>query len=249
VRADAPVAVVSESVARDFFGDGDPIGASLSAVSADLAPVTIVGVVAEAVTARARGRGNGTIYRPLAHRASEMHDARLVIRAANPHAMVRDLEKVLTSVDASVRTNRSIMRRDVDDYLAETAVLAGVAGAVAGLALLLAVTGLYGVTTFVVGQRMWEMQVRRAIGASARDIVRILVRQNLAPVIAGLVTGLAVALAAVRVLAPALSGISPYDPAAIAGAVAVLLVAAAAAVVLPALRAAHADPAAVLRSS
>jgi predicted permease len=247
VRAGTPVAVVSESVVRDFFADGEPIGASLSAVSDDLSAVTIVGVVAEAVTARARGRGNGTIYRPLG--ATDLRDARMVIRTASPLAMVRDLDTILASVDVAVRVNRTIMSRDVDDYLKETAVLAGLSGAVAGLALLLAVTGLYGVTTFVVGQRMWEMQVRRAIGASARDILRILVRQSLTPVVIGLVAGLAVALAAVRILAPALSGVSPYDPAAITGAVAVLLVAAGVAVILPALRAARADPAAVLRQS
>jgi predicted permease len=245
VRADAPVAVVSESVVRDFFGDAEPIGASLSAVSDDLSTVTIVGVVAEAVTARARGRGNGTIYLPLG--AAGMREARLLIRTVNPHAMVRDLDQILGSVDGSVRVTRTIMSRDVDEYLKETAVLAGLSGAVAGLALLLAVTGLYGVTTFVVGQRLWEMQVRRAIGASARDITRLLVRQHLTPVVVGLVAGLAVALAVVRILAPALSGVSPYDPAAIGGAVAVLLAAAGIAVLLPALRAAHADPAAVLR--
>jgi ABC-type antimicrobial peptide transport system permease subunit len=239
--------VVSERVARDFLGDADPIGASLSVVSHDLSPVTIIGVVADAVTARSQGRGNGTIYRPL--QSAELRDARLIIRAANPHAIVRDLDAVLIGLDPSVRTNRRVMSRDVDEYLEEPKVLAGISGAVAGLALLLAILGLYGVTTFIVAQRMWEMQVRRAIGASARDIVRMLVRQNLTPVVVGLIVGLGVALSAVRVLAPALSGISPYDPAAIVGAVLVLLAAAAIAVIAPALRAAHADPAAVLRQS
>ena len=247
VQGDAPVAVVSESVVRDFLGDAEPIGASLSVVSDDLSTVTIIGVVAEAVTARAQGRGNGTIYRPL--RSTELRAARLVIRAANPHAIVRDLDTVLIGLDTSVRVNRSVMSRDVDEYLEEPKLLAGISGAVASLALLLAVLGLYGVTTFVVGQRMWEMQVRRAIGASARDIVRLLVGQNLAPVIIGLIAGLAVAVPAVRILAPALSGISPHDPAAIAGAVVVLLAAATIAVIAPALRAARADPAAVLRES
>ena len=131
----------------------------------------------------------------------------------------------------------------------EPKILAGVSVTIALLALLLAVLGLYGVTSFVVDQRMWEMHVRQAIGASAGDVVRLLVRQSLTPVAIGLVVGLAMALAAVRVLTPALLGISPYDPAAIVGAVSVLLLAATAAVIFPALRAAQADPAVVLRGS
>jgi putative ABC transport system permease protein len=245
VRASAPVAVVSESIVRDFLGATEPIGASLGAVAEDLSPVTIIGVVAEAMTGRLRGIGNGVIYRPL--RAADIADARLVIRTARPEAIVRDLESVLTTIDPRVRPNAALISTDVDRYMNEPKILAGLSGAVAGLALVLAVLGVYGVTTFVVSQRMWEMHVRQAIGASTRDIVRLLVRQNLTPVLVGLMLGLAIALAAVRVLTPALSGLSPYDPAAITGAVAVLLAAAIAAVVPPALRAARSDPAEVLR--
>ena len=247
VRANAPVAVVSESIVRDFFGGAEPIGATLSAVAEPLSSITIVGVVADAVTARIRGTGNGTIYRPLA--PMDLRDARLVVRAAHPSAIVRDLEKTLLAIDPRVRPVTNVMSDDVDRYMDEPKVLAGMSAAVASLALVLAVLGLYGVTTFVVNQRMWELHVRQAIGASTRDIVRLLVRQSLTPVMIGLVAGLMVALAAVRVLTPGLSGISPYDPVAILGAVGVLVGAALIAVVSPARRAAQADPAAVLRQS
>ena len=246
-RANAPVAVVSESIVRDFLGGAEPIGATLSAVSERLSGVTIVGVVADAVTARVRGTGNGTIYRPFS--PDDGRAARLVVRSAHPPAIVRDLEETLLSVDPRVRPITTIVGDDVERHLNEPKVLAGLSGAVAMLALVLAVLGVYGVTTFVVNQRMWELHVRRAIGASTRDVVRLLVRQSLTPVIIGLVAGLLVALAAVRVLTPALSGVSPYDPSAILGAVGVLLGAALAAVLSPALRAAHADPAAVLRQA
>ena len=156
---------------------------------------------------------------------------------------------MLLAVDPRVRPITTVMGRDVGRYMSEPKVLATVSGAVAILALVLAVLGLYGVTTFVVSQRMREMRVRQAIGASTGDIVRLLVRQSLTPVLIGLVAGLAVALAAVRVLAPALSGVNPYDPAAIVGAVVVLLGAAPSPSCSPALRAVHADPAAVLRQS
>jgi len=165
-----------------------------------------------------RGPGNGTIHRPLP--PSERLAARLMVRTADPAAVVRHLETALASVDPRVRPAASLVSQNVDRYMSEPKILAGVSGTIALLALVLAVLGLYGVTTFVVGQRMWEMHVRQAIGASAGDVVRLLVRQSLTPVAIGLVVGLAVALAAVRVLTPALMGISPYDPAAIVGAVA-----------------------------
>jgi len=246
-RADAPVAVVSESIVRDFLGGAEPIGASLSAVAESLSQVTIVGVVAEAVTARVRGRGNGTIYRPLP--PAEMETAQLVVRAPDPSAIVRNLETVLLAVNPRVRPVTNIIRDDVDQYRNEPKVLAGLSSAVAGLALVLSVLGVFGVTTFVVSQRMWEMQVRRALGASAGTIVRLLVRQSLTPVAIGLGAGLVAVLAAARVLTPALSGVSPYDPFAIVGALAILVVAAFAAVLAPARRAARTNPASVLRSS
>jgi predicted permease len=247
VRTNAPVAVVSESIVRDFFGAEEPIGASLSAVSDQWSSLRIIGVVGEALTAHVMGPGNGTIYRPLSPSNSDLGAARLVVRAENPSAIVRDLEQVLLTADARVRPSTTLVVTGIERYMDELKVLAGMSGAVALLALVLAVLGLYGVTTFVVGQRMWEMHVRQAIGASGRDIVRLLVRQSLTPVMIGLTVGLAIALAAVRVLTPALSGINPYDPAAIGGAVIVLFGAAIAAVISPALRAANADPAAVLR--
>lgn len=245
VKANAPVAVVSESVVRDLLGSTEPIGASLSAVSERLASYRIIGVVADAITARVRGRGDGTLYRPLP--AADAGAAKLVIRAAHPPAIARDLEKTLLTMDPRVRPAATIVSHDVDRYMNEPKVLAGISGAVAALALVLAVLGVYGVTTFVVSQRMWELHVRQAIGASTRDILRLLVRQSLTPVLLGLSAGLLLALAAVPVLTPALSGLSPHDPAAIAGGVIVLVAAALAAVLSPARRAARADPASVLR--
>ena len=246
VSANAPVAVVSEAVVRDFLDGRDPIGASLGLVSSELSSVTIVGVVRDAVTARVRSRGHGTIYRPLDPRSAAA--ARLVVRSERPRAIVRDLQDAFVSVDARVRPKVSIVSDDVERYLNEPRVLAGLSGSLAALALVLAVLGLYGVTSFVVGERTREMSIRRAIGAPVGAIVRLVVRQSLTPVTIGLAIGLVIALAGTPVLAPALSGISPYDPAAIAASVLVLLAAALAAAIAPALRAAGGDPVRVMRS-
>ena len=123
----------------------------------------------------------------------------------------------------------------------ESRILAGLSTAVALIALVLSVLGIFGVTSFVVGQRTQEVGLRMAIGANAGDVVRLLVRQNMWPVVGGLTAGLAVALLGSRVLTAALSGISPYDPLAIVPAVVLLGGTALAAVAVPALRAARTD--------
>ncbi len=108
--------------------------------------------------------------------------------------------------------------------------------------------GVYGVTAFVISQRTHEVGVRIAIGASRRDILRLLVAQSLRPVAIGLILGLTIALAGVQWLASMLAGIGPRDPVAIGVAVTVLLASAVAAVLAPARRAARIDPANILRA-
>jgi len=247
VRSGAPVAVVSESIVRDFYAGVDPIGASLKAVAPSLAPISIVGVVREAITARLHTRGGGTIYQPL--KPVDIPAARLMIRAQYPSTVTRRVETTLMHLDPQVSAHSSLVSDDVEKHKNGPRIVAGLSSGIAMLALALSLLGVFGVTTFVVSQRMWEVQVRRAIGASSGDIVRMLARQSLTPVLIGLVAGLALTLAGVRVLAPALSGVSPYDPAAIIGALSILLIAATAAVLTPAIKAARANPANVLKSS
>jgi putative ABC transport system permease protein len=244
VAGRAPVALVSEHLVRDFLPGAEPIGASLDGITGEKG-VTIIGVVAEAVVSQLRDPVNGTEYRPIEPRT--LADARLVVRSAEPDHVGREVEAALVSIDPRVRPSSSVMQDDVDKVMDEPKILAGLSGAVALLALVLSVLGIFGVTSFVVGQRTQEVSVRMAIGASAGDVVRLLIRQTVWPVVGGLTVGLAVALLGSRVLTGALSGISPYDPLAIVPATLLLAITALAAVAIPALRAARTDPAAVLR--
>jgi predicted permease len=247
VASRAPVALVSEGLARDFLPGIDPIGAPLKTMTADKegGRITIIGVVADAMASNIRARGNGAVYQPID--PDSLADARLLVRSADPGHVVRDVENALVAIDPRVRPSSQIVRESVEKFMNEPRVLAGLSTAVAVLALVLSVLGIFGVTSFVVGQRTQEVSVRMAIGASAGDVVRLLIRQNMWPVVGGLATGLGAALLGTRVLTGALSGISPYDPLAIIPAVLVLAVTALAAVAIPALRAARTDPAAVLR--
>ena len=125
--------------------------------------------------------------------------------------------------------------------------MAALSTAAAGLALGLAVLGIYGVTAFVIGQRAHEIGVRMAIGASRADIVRLLVGQSLRPVAIGLAIGVTVVLLGGQVLASFIAGVGPRDPIAIGSAIVILVGSALAAVVAPARRAARVDPVTILR--
>jgi putative ABC transport system permease protein len=121
-------------------------------------------------------------------------------------------------------------------------------GAFAALSLLLAAVGLYGVMAQSVVERTREIGVRLALGADRRDVVRMVVREGMAPALAGLIAGTAAALAALRLLGSLLYEVSPYDPAVLAGVAALLGVVAVLSCWVPARRAARVEPAVVLRS-
>ena len=117
-----------------------------------------------------------------------------------------------------------------------------------GLALALAALGLYGVLAYTVAQRTQELGVRIALGAMPRDVFALVVRQGLSVAAMGIALGAVLALAAGRVLASLLYGVSPYDPLVLASAALVLLGAAAVASWVPARRATMVDPVVALRS-
>jgi putative ABC transport system permease protein len=121
-------------------------------------------------------------------------------------------------------------------------------GAFALVALLLAAVGIFGVVSYAVGQRTRELGIRMAIGARGADVVRLVLRGELAPVAVGLALGAVGAWAGTRVLASLLYGVSAQDPLAFAGALGVLAGAALLASWLPARRATRIDPVLALRS-
>jgi predicted permease len=239
----APVAVISETLARDFFAGEDPVGQSLDRI-VERSGATVIGVVSDAITARLRELRSPTIYRPM----NETLGATMVIRSSGAaEALIPSVRSALHPIDPRVRLRITPVSDGLQEQLAEPRTLASLAGALAGLALALAVVGLYGVTAFVAGQRSQEIGVRVALGATGRDIMRLLLGDSLRPVMFGLFGGVFVALLGGRVFAGTLYGVGSADPVAFGAAVLVLLTAAVAAVIVPTRRAAAVDPATVLR--
>jgi ABC-type antimicrobial peptide transport system permease subunit len=121
-------------------------------------------------------------------------------------------------------------------------------GIAAAMALFLSVVGLYGVISYLVGQRRGEIAIRMALGAQMAQVSRMVVSQSLRLALAGVIVGVLGAFVSMRVLHSLLFGVSPTNPLAIAGAAVLLLVIAAAAGYAPARRAARVDPAEALRT-
>jgi predicted permease len=244
VAGGARVVLVSETMAREFWPGQDPVGQPLQPFdgSNDL----VIGVVSDAVTQRLRQRSSAMFYRPLRHYES----SRVIVRTKGaPEGMVPPIRDAMQPIDPAVRLEMNLPASGLRDEIEEPRILAGLAGALAALALALAIIGIYGVTSFVTGQRTREIGVRVAVGASRADVLRLLLRDSLRPVAIGIAAGTVIALLFGQVLSGALYGVGGRDPLAFGAAISVLLVSAASAVLIPARRAARVDPAFVLRQS
>jgi ABC-type antimicrobial peptide transport system permease subunit len=134
-----------------------------------------------------------------------------------------------------------------DESIGRPRLLAQLLGVFAGLALLLAVLGVYGVLSFMIAERRREIGIRLAVGATRRDIVALVMKQGLVIAAIGLAAGLVGALGVNRLFASLLFGVEPTDPGTIAGVAFAMTVAAALACALPAWRASRLDPNVVLR--
>jgi len=248
VATEAPVTLLSEDVVRRYFNGVDPIGQPLAGMEiapARQAPPTVIGVVAEMMPNRIRTEGYGVMYLPISRKRSNAPT--IVVRAQHPAAAARAIETALLQAHPRARPITEVIGADAGHYLQEKRMMAALSTAAAGLALGLAVLGIYGVTAFVIGQRAHEIGVRMAIGASRADIVRLLVGQSLRPVAIGLAIGVTVVLLGGQVLASFIAGVGPRDPIAIGSAIVILVFSALAAVVAPARRAARVDPVTILR--
>jgi len=173
----------------------------------------------------------------------------LVIRTKNnPSDMAESARRIIAGVDptqpiSSVRTMDDLIDLDVADRQQQMTLLS----AFAGLALLLAAVGLYGVLSYAVTQRSRELGLRMALGASAGSVMRMVVWRGLALTATGLAIGLGFAWVGARALSALLYGVTAGDPATFAAVVGALGTIALAACYLPARRASRVDPMVVLR--
>jgi predicted permease len=250
-RADSPqVCLVNEAFVRRFLAGRSPIGARLVRVGeADgRTPYEVVGVVADAHLHRLRGDVEPRFFVPAEQRRSLGGSRTFLIRAAgDPLAISTAVRTVLDGVDPAISVgNITSMEQHLSRLTAEERGIARLAVAFGVVALVLAAIGLYGVLSYGVARRSPEIAVRIALGAQARTVMAMILRESTGLVVVGLAVGAVLAYAGSQLVARLLYGIEPHDPRTIAAAVVVLLVVALAAAYIPARRASRMDPMAAL---
>lgn len=240
------VAIVSARLAAKLLPGRDPLGHTVSSGSR-ISHAQIVGVVGDVHTTQLDRDPTMMVYSPYWKDAGQIRD--LVIRAeGDPRTIEQEVRRTIRSLDPAIAApDLRTMQGLVDKSVARRRFQMDVAAGFGIAALLLAALGIYGVVAYSVALRRREMGVRMALGARAAQLQRNVIWRGLRPVLAGLATGIAAALAAGQLVRTLLFGVTATDPLTIAAAAGALTAVALAACLLPALTAARIDPARILR--
>ncbi|HZW91182.1 MAG TPA: FtsX-like permease family protein, partial [Myxococcaceae bacterium] len=249
-RAGMRVIVVNRALQRRYFPGEDVIGKQIRPTYSPTAPVlTIVGLVADQTFGALDEAPPAILY--YADTQEPENPVSFVVRSSRSGVeseLRRALLEVLPgSTVLPVRSLTEVLNQAPSMFLRRYPVF--LLGVFAGFALLLAAVGIFGVVSYGVVERTREYGVRMAVGAARRDIVRLVIRRNLPPVLAGSAAGVVGAVVLAVVFRGLLFGVTAADPTVLVAVVAVLALVALGSALLPAFRAAKVDPATALRAS
>jgi putative ABC transport system permease protein len=247
-RKDRPgVVLVNRSLAQEFWPGQDPIGKRVAMSWGDDVQAEVVGVVGDVRLTSLDTAARHTLYWPQDQVPNSFMT--LMVRASGPpEALVPSVRAALAALDPELPPGRFRTLEEVlEGSLERQRFLLRLLGAFAATAMLLAAVGVYGVMSFSVVERVPEVGVRLAVGASPGDIVRLVLREGIVLGVAGVAIGMVVAAAGAGALRGLLFEVAPRDPVSLAAVSLLLLLATVSAAWLPALRAARIDPIKALR--
>jgi putative ABC transport system permease protein len=251
------VAIVSESYAAKFLPGRNPLDSTLDSgpCRPPRGPCAVIGVVGDAVFGALRSGPRPSLYLPLAQSPDMVPPGRTVIAISVRPATIRPALLAATIADALTKVNGRLsfsyrpLEQDVATALTQERLLAALSGFFAGLALLLAALGLYGVTAYAAGRRRTEIGIRMALGATPLRVVGLVLTRALLFTATGIIAGVALSAWVSRFIATLLFGIRPQDATTIALAALSLAAVATLASGIPAIRAALVNPARALRET
>ena len=247
MQDNSAVTIVTESTARNLWPDQDPIGQRLlMPVGAD-PDVTfeVVGVARDAQVTALGQVAPYYVYMPASPRRAQ--SLRLVVKGRTDFASVAPaIRAAAQRIDAGIAVQVSPLDANLEYWRRLSGVLTGLTGSLGLLALTLGAVGVYGVVAYFVGRRTREIAIRVALGARSGDVLAMILRRTMRPVVVGAVVGLAAAVGVSRLLSSVLFGVSPFDPIGIGAAALFVLGVAFAAGFLPGRRAARQHPLAAL---
>jgi putative ABC transport system permease protein len=254
-KGSPPVTVINETLAKKEFSKVDPIGQRILVQEivpgkAELGPEIpweIVGVIADEKIDGLNDQRSAGMY--VSNEQSPVSGVSLVVRTAmDPLALEQSLRRAVLQVDKNQPlTDVKTLQQIESENVAPDRLTATLLGTFAGVAMLLAAIGIYGVISYAVAQRTHEIGIRAALGAGEGSLLRLILRGGMALTAAGLAIGFAGALAITKLMGNLLFGVGVRDPVTLAAVAAGLALVALLACYLPARRAAKVDPMVALR--
>jgi predicted permease len=241
------VAIVNQTFVREFLHDGNPIGQYFGYDATHDHRFQIVGVVKDARVNDIRESAPPMIYHSLAQDVIDVES--LDVRTfGDPVQLISSVRQAVRSVDPNLPIGGiTTVAEQLSNNLAQQRLVTRLTAIFGALALGLACLGLYGVVSYTVERRTSELGIRLALGASRNMVMWLVLRQTLVVIGAGVAAGLFLSFLAGRTLTSLLFGLSPYDPATVIGAAAVLLLVSVGSGLKPAWHAAHVNPNEALR--
>ena len=230
--------IVTETTARNFFGDADPLGRTL--LWEDIA-LEVIGVAADARLGALGEIDPYYMYLPRYERGE------LLVKAQDFAATASSILALVRARDPGVAARVLPLEGNLGYFRGLSWLVTTLGAGLGALALVLAAVGVYGVVSYSVTRRYREIGIRMALGAQARDLLTMIFRRTMRPVVIGSVVGIVLAGALSRVLSSVLFGVSPADPIGLGGAALLVLGVALGAGVAAALPATRAHPTATLR--
>jgi predicted permease len=243
------VAIIDESLAQTYWPNQDPVGKRLKfgGLQSKSPWMTVVGVVRHVRNRTLEARSRVEVYAPENQQPFGAMTL-AVLASGNPMSFVPTIQREISAIDPDlpiygVRTMNEVMGDSLQRRRLALTLLSGFAG----LALLLAAIGIYGVTSYGVAQRRAEIGLRMALGANRGQVLGMIIRGGMTTIAIGLCLGVVLSLALTRLMSGLLFSVHASDPIALAGAASVLILAALVAIFIPARRATRVNPMSALR--
>jgi len=244
MQAGSTAAIISQSTARRFWPDQNPVGRRLQ-FGRDRTPLEVVGV-AKDIRHRSLAEVDPMfLYLPATPR--DQMGLEVLVRAQGVASLTKAIRGEARSLDPSVLVRTSRLEDNPNMWALPAKITARLSFALGVVGLMLASLGIYGVMTYAVTQRTKEIGIRMTLGAKHGDVARLILRQAMTPVAAGIAIGMVGCAAVSRILSSLLFGVSPLDPLVFTGVAVFLAGVALVASYVPANRAGRLDPMASLR--
>ncbi len=249
VNSGADLVIVNESLARQFWPGEDPIGKRIHGMA--FHPEKDMEVIGVAKDVQMWDLGNARkpfVFEPASPAMMLEVRTMLVRTSGDARNSIDVIRTAARSVDKAAKVDVVTLQSNIEEWVAPSRVAAGLAATLGGLGLMLSAIGIYGTVSYTVTRRVREIGIRMTLGARSGDVLKVILRRALRPVLYGVAVGMVLCIAVGQLLRSVLFGVSPLDPIAFLSVAMFLFLVALVACYLPARRALKVDPMTAIRN-